>query len=185
MQLNVTKEEAERLMALYFDAYPGVRTFIDNAHNMAKWNQMVITPFGQRRQEYGTFPCFKPTAAYNAALRNSANVLVQSTTSTLGLIVFAHLNNALKKLGSKAICTVYDSCEFEVPQERAAEAIELCFYYLNDFPQTIFEWLTLPVGCDGELGISWGNCDHVKRGITQDQVNAIIIKMKAEKVVGV
>ena len=178
MQLNVTKEEAERLMALYFDAYPGVKTFIEEAHNMAKWNQRVVTPFGQRRQEYGTFPCFKPTAAFNAALRNSANVLVQSTTSTLGLIVFAKLNEALKKLGSKAICTVYDSCEFEVPQERAAEAIELCFYYLNDYPQTIFDWLTLPVGCDGEIGISWGNCKHVNRGITQESCNDLIFKMR-------
>lgn len=181
MQLNVTKEEAERLMALYFDAYPGVKVFIEQAHNEAKWNQRVITPFGQRRQEYGTFPCFKPTAAFNAALRNSANVLVQSTTSTLGLVVFSYLNQAMKKLGGKAICTVYDSCEFEVPQERAAEAIELCYYYLNEFPQTIFDWLTLPIGCDGEVGISWGNCVDVHRGVTQETIDEIIAKMKANK----
>lgn len=181
MQLNISKEEAQYFMDLYFNAYPGMRDFIDKAHNMAIWNQRVITPFGQRRQEYGTHKCFKPTAAYNAALRNSANVLVQSTTSTLGLIVFAHLNKALKKLGAKAICTVYDSAEFEVPAEKAAEAIELCFYYLNDYPQEIFEWLTLPVGCEGEIGISWGNCEVVHRGVSQEECETIIRKMKEKE----
>ncbi len=178
MQLNITKEEAQYFMDLYFDAYPGMKTFIENAHKMAMWNQRVITPFGQRRQEYGTHKCFKPTAAYNAALRNSANVLVQSTTSTLGLIIFAKLNQAMKKLGAKAICTVYDSCEFEVPLEHAAEAIELAFHYLDEVPQTLFPWLTLPIGCEGELGISWGKCDVVHRGVSQEECEAIIKKMK-------
>lgn len=178
MQLNVSKEEAQRLMDLFFAAYPKMLEFINNAHNMAIWNQRVITPFGQRRQEYGTFKCFKQTAAYNAALRNSANVLVQSTTSTLGLIVFAHLNREMKKLGAKAICTVYDSAEFEVPQERIAEAVELAFYYFNDFPQTIFDWLDLSVGSEAEIGISWGNCAEVHRGVTQEACNEIIYKMK-------
>jgi len=177
MQLNIDKEDAQKYMDMYFDAYPGMKTFIDDAHNMAKWNQRVITPFGQRRQEYGTHPCFKQTAAYNAALRNSANVLVQSTTSTLGLIVFAHLNRALKKLGGKAICTVYDSCEFEVPLEKAAEAIEICFYYLNEFPQEIFDWLELPVGCEGELGVGWGTAEVVHRGVTQEECENIINKL--------
>jgi len=176
MQLNVTKEEAQRLMDMYFNAYPGMKTFIDNAHNEAIWNQRVITPFGQRKQQYGTFSCFKRTAAYNAALRNSSNVLVQSTTSTLGLIVFSRLNQALKKLDPrcKAICTVYDSAEFEVPVELAAQAIEICYYYLNDYPQTIFPWLKLSIGCEGECGKSWGQVKGVHRGVSQEELEKLL-----------
>jgi DNA polymerase-1 len=139
-QLNISKEEAQKYMDMFFMAYPGMKTFIDNAHQEALWNQRVITPFGQRRQEYGTYQCFKPTAAYNAALRNSANVLVQSTTSTLGLIVFSHLNEAIKKIGGKSICTVYDSIELEVPIGRAAEAIELAFHHMNDLPKELHRY---------------------------------------------
>jgi DNA polymerase-1 len=178
MQLNVSKEDAQYYMDLYFNAYPGMKDFIEDAHRMAIWNQRVITPFGQRRQEYGTYPCFKGTAAYNAALRNSANVLVQSTTSTLGLITFAKLNEALKKIGGKAICTVYDSAEFEVPQSRVAEAIELCFYWLNDMPQQMFDFLTLPIGVEGEIGLNWGQCEVVHRGTTQAECDEIIAKLK-------
>lgn len=74
MNLRVTKEEAQRLIDLYFKAYPGVLKYVQDTHKMAEWNQYVITPFGQRKQEYGTYPVFKSTAAYNAALRNSQNV---------------------------------------------------------------------------------------------------------------
>ena len=73
MTIGVDKEEAQRLIDLYFKAYPGVLKYVQDTHRMAEWNQYIITPFGQRKQEYGTYPVFKSTAAYNAALRNSQN----------------------------------------------------------------------------------------------------------------
>jgi DNA polymerase-1 len=108
MQLNVTKEQAQTYMDMYFNAYPGMLKFIEESHKMSLWNKFVFTPFGQRKQEYGAQSVFKSTAAYNAALRNSSNVRVQSTTSTLGLVTFAEINKAMKKLDSRAkcICTV-------------------------------------------------------------------------------
>lgn len=183
MQLNVTKEQAQEYIDMYFNAYPGMKTFIEDSHKMAIWNHFVFTPFGQRKQEYGTYPIFKPTAAYNAALRNSSNVRVQSTTSTLGLVVFAELNKEIKKLGgSMSICTVYDSIELEVPIERAAEAIELGFYYMNDWPVERFDFLDLPIGCDGELGTSWGNLEHIDRGIGQLEIVEQINKLTSNLV---
>lgn len=106
LNLNVSKEEAERLINLYFRAYPGVLKYVQDTHRMAEWNHYVTTPFGQRKQEYGTHPVFKHTAAYNAALRNSQNVRIQSTTSTAGLITFAACNEGIKTLGGRSICTV-------------------------------------------------------------------------------
>lgn len=74
MNLNVSKEEAERLINLYFKAYPGVLKYVQDTHKMAEWNHFVTTPFGQRKQQYGANSVFKYTAAFNAALRNSQNV---------------------------------------------------------------------------------------------------------------
>ena len=176
MQLMVTKEEAERLMALYFDAYPKMKTFIESSHKEALWNQAVRTVFGQTRREYGSYECFKNTAAFNGALRNSSNVLVQSTTSTLGLILFAKINEAIKKLDPrcKSLCTVYDSTEVCVPIEHAAKVVEIMFYYLNVYPQTIFPWLTHQIGCEVELGIRWGDAEVVHEGVTQEECERII-----------
>ena len=177
MNLNISKEEAERLIALYFKTYPKIEEYVNNSHRMALWNQYVITPFGQRKQEYGTHKVFKSTAAYNAALRNSQNVRVQSTTSTLGLVVFSNLNEAIKKFGGMSICTVYDSIELEVPIERAAEAVETCFYYMDEWPVQTFDFLDLPIGVEGEIGTNWGNLETVHRGVTQAEIEAMISKM--------
>lgn len=75
MQLNLTKEAAESLIALYFKAFPRVKNYIDNSHKFATYNQMTLTPLGQRKRQFGTYTCFKPTAAYNGSLRNAQNVL--------------------------------------------------------------------------------------------------------------
>lgn len=184
MQLNISVEEAQRLVNLYFEAYPGIKKFIESSHYEALTNRKIITPFGQRRWEYGANPVFKGTAAYNAALRNSQNVRVQSPTSTLGLIVFAHLNKALKKLDSrcKAICTVYDSAEFEIPIPIAAEAAEICFYYMNDWPEQNFPWLGLQIGVEGEIGFNWGQLEVIHRGVTQEEILDILRKMNPLRV---
>lgn len=177
LALNLSKDEAERLIALYFKTYPKIEEYVQNSHKMALWNQFVITPFGQRKQEYGTHKVFKPTASYNAALRNSQNVRVQSTTSTLGLVVFSNLNEAIKKLGGMSICTVYDSIEMEVPIVRAAEAIETAFYYMDEWPVETFDFLDLPIGVEGEIGRSWGSLETVHRGVTQAEIEALLATM--------
>ena len=148
---------------------------------MALLNQKVWTPFGQYKHEYVAQPVFKRSAAYNASLRNAQNVRIQSATSTLGLVTFAHLNEAVKKIDPrcKSICTVYDSVEFEVPIERAAEVINTAFYYMNEWPVEKFDWLDLPIGVEGEIGFNWGQVKEVKPGITQQAVNDMLFKMKA------
>lgn len=179
--LGISKDEAQHLVDLYFKTYPKLEEYVTNSHKMAIWNRYVVTPFGQRKHEYGTDPMFKRTASYNACLRNAQNARVQSTTSTLGLITFLNLSQALKALDAKALCTVYDSIEVSVPIESGAKAIEMCFYYMTEWPVENFDFLDLPIGVEGEIGLNWGNLETVHRGITQPEVEAIISTMKAQK----
>ena len=89
---------------------------------------------------------------------------------------FAALNQAIKPLGAKSTCTVYDSIELEVPLAVAAEVLELAFLYLNDKPVEEFEWLDLPVGVDAEIGLNWGDAGHINRGTTQVQIEEMYEK---------
>lgn len=177
MNMGVTEDRARELIALYFDTYPKIEEFVSDSHQMAELNQMIVSPFGQRKQQFGTLPEFKYTAVYNAAKRNSQNVRIQSPTSTLGLVSFAELNRRIKELGGKSLCTVYDSVELEVPVEKAAEAIELAFYCMNDYPQEILDWLDFPIGVEGEIGYNWGKTKLVHRGVTQDQISELLSKV--------
>lgn len=170
MQLGCTKERALELLNLYFRLYLGIKTYIENTHEMAKENGYVVTPFGQRKMEYGAMEIFKGTAAYNGCLRNSQNVRVQSTCSTFGMMCFAALNKAVKPLGVKSLCTVYDSIELEVPMGVEAEVLELAFLHLNDYPLKIYDWLDLPVGVDAEIGLNWGDAKEILRGTTQTEI---------------
>jgi DNA polymerase-1 len=106
LALGIERKEADRLIALYFNAFPGIKQYIEDTHSMARENGYIISPFGQIKWEFGTEEMYKGSAVYNAALRNAQNVRIQGTTSTLGLITFATLNEALKKIGCRAICTV-------------------------------------------------------------------------------
>ena len=155
--LGVTLEEAEALFNLYFKMYPGIKTYIEKTHFRADANKFVLTPFGQRRRQYGRYDEFKGTAVYYAALRNAQNVVIQSTSSTLGLLAFANLDRLLADIGGYAVCTVYDSIEMEVPIGRELEAKEIILYALNTWPQEQFPWLDFDIGVDIESGTSWGD----------------------------
>lgn len=180
MQLNLSKEAAESLIALYFKAFPRVKDYIDNSHKFAIYNQMTLTPLGQRKRQYGTYDCFKSTAAYNGSLRNGQNVNIQSTTSTIGLVTFAELNERVKRIGAKSTCTVFDSIELSCPIEKAAEVISIAYDTLNNYPLERFKFMELPIGCEGDVGISWGETEVVHPGVTQSEIEAIIEKIKVK-----
>lgn len=181
-QLFLEKSKAEELVAMYFRTFPKIQDYINDSHNFALLNQYSVTPLNQIKRQYGTYPCFKPTAAFNASLRNSQNVIIQSTTSTIGLVTFAELNERIKPYGAKSTCTVYDSIEIECPIERAAEVINLAYDTLNNYPLEQFPFLELPIGCEGDVGISWGETEVVHEGISQSEIPGIITGLSEKSI---
>ena len=168
--MGITEEQAQQLIDMYFKTYPLIEQYVKDAHAMALTNGFVVSPFMQRKWQFGTRKEFRYTAVFNAAKRNAQNVLIQNTASSIGLFCFTALNKEIKKLGGKTLCTVYDSVEIEVPLEKAAEATKLAFYYMNEYPQTVFDWLDFPIGVEGEAGHNWGNLHKVEPGVTQEQM---------------
>ena len=174
LNLNISEMEALRLIDLYFGNFPGIKVYVEDSHKMAAANQYVFSPFFQRKRTYGAQAVFRKTAVYNGALRLAQNVRIQNASSSFGLYNFAKLNSAVKVFGGKSCGTVYDSWEAEIPTNYAAQAIELTFLHLEDNPVQIFDWLTLPVTIDVEIGFNWGKTKHVKRGITQVEVEEML-----------
>ena len=66
-----------------------------------------------------------------------------------------------------------------MPIEKAAEALELAFYYMNDEPVERYEWLELPVGVEAEIGFNWGDAKVVHRGSTQEEILEMLYKEAA------
>lgn len=62
-----------------------------------------------------------------------------------------------------------------IPRSRVAEAIELCYYCMDDWPQEVYSWLDFPIGADAEIGFNWGNSlSHVYRGINQEACDQLL-----------
>jgi hypothetical protein len=55
--------------------------------------------------------------------------------------------------------------------------MEICFYYMNDWPMERFDFLDFPIGCDGEVGTSWGNLEHVNRGVKQEEIEEMLFDL--------
>lgn len=161
-KLGISKEEAHELFRLYFETYPGIEAYVNDAHFTSRANKMVMTNMGQIRREYGLLPWFgerplsRTESVYNYSLRNSQNVIIQSATSTLCLMAFSELADRIKGIGGKAVCTVYDSVEMEVPESRLQEAVGLVHYCLEQWPMEQFSWLDFPMQVDIEAGPNWG-----------------------------
>lgn len=45
---------------------------------------------------------------------------------------------------------------------------------MDDLPLEVFDWLTLPIGVEVEIGFNWGNVSKVHRGTTQEEVMRIL-----------
>lgn len=177
--LGITEQEASRLIGLYFKEFPLIEVYVKDSHNMAKWNHYVMNAFGQAKRQFGAMNLFSRTAVHNAALRNSQNVRVQSTASSMGLRAFSWVNEDIKPLQGKSLCTVYDSLEVSGPIGRGAEIVERVFYNMDDRPVKEFDWLDLPIGTDVEIGFTWGHMEKVKRGITQVEFEQTLARLAA------
>jgi DNA polymerase-1 len=172
--LGIETQEAQELIDLYFRLFPKLKDYIDFTHSMAVSNKAIITPFGRRKMQYGLLECFAKTAVWNAAKRNAQNCMIQSSTSDVGLFAFMNVNERIKALGGKTLCTVYDSIELEIPIPRLEEAVEIVYSCMNDLPVQTFDWITLPIGVEVELGKNWGEVTPVHRGTQQQKLELLV-----------
>ena len=162
------------MIDLYFRLFPKLKDYIEFTHKMAVDNKAIITPFGRRKMQYGLLNCFAKTAVWNAAKRNAQNCMIQSSTSDVGLFAFMSVNEKIKLLGGKTLCTVYDSIELEIPIPRLEEALEIVYHCMDDLPVETFDWITLPIGVEVELGHNWGEVTPVHRGTKQNELERIL-----------
>lgn len=174
MNIGCSNEDAQKIIDAYFNVYPDIKKFIDDAHDKAKLNYWVFSEFKQRKMEFGLMPMYERSAVYNASLRNAQNNLIQGPASTLGLVAFAKFSEEVQRIGGRVVCTVYDSLELEIPIEHLAEAIEIGYQCLDDFPLQKFDWLDFKIGCDCEVGYNWGQLRKATRGVSQIECERLL-----------
>lgn len=150
--LHISMAEARDMIDRYYEAYPGVRTFLDNVVARAKQTGYAETMYGRRRH----IPELK---AKNPQLRGfgertAMNHPMQGTAADIIKIAMARVSHRLEEEGFAAhmILQVHDELDFECP----VDEVEALTAMVRDVMEHVVE-LRVPLIAEASTGITWAD----------------------------
>ena len=150
--LHISMAEARDMIDRYYEAYPGVRTFLDNVVARAKQTGYAETMYGRRRH----IPELK---AKNPQLRGfgertAMNHPMQGTAADIIKIAMARVSRRLEEEGFAAhmILQVHDDLDFECP----VDEVERLTAMVRDVMEHVVD-LRVPLIAEASTGITWAD----------------------------
>ena len=150
--LHISMAEARDMIDRYYEAYPGVRTFLDNVVARAKQTGYAETMYGRRRH----IPELK---AKNPQLRGfgertAMNHPMQGTAADIIKIAMARVSRRLEEGGFAAhmILQVHDELDFECP----IDEVERLTAMVRDVMEHVVD-LRVPLIAEASTGITWAD----------------------------
>ena len=150
--LHISMAEARDMIDRYYEAYPGVRTFLDNVVARAKQTGYAETMYGRRRH----IPELK---AKNPQLRGfgertAMNHPMQGTAADIIKIAMARVSRRLEEEGFAAhmILQVHDELDFECP----VNEVERLTTMVRDAMEHVVD-LRVPLIAEASTGITWAD----------------------------
>ena len=150
--LHISMAEARDMIDRYYEAYPGVRTFLDNVVARAKQTGYAETVYGRRRH----IPELK---AKNPQLRGfgertAMNHPMQGTAADIIKIAMARVSRRLEEEGFAAhmILQVHDELDFECP----IDEVERLTTMVRDVMEHVVD-LRVPLIAEASTGITWAD----------------------------
>lgn len=150
--LHISMAEARDMIDRYYEAYPGVRTFLDNVVARAKQTGYAETMYGRRRH----IPELK---AKNPQLRGfgertAMNHPMQGTAADIIKIAMACVSRRLEEEGFAAhmILQVHDELDFECP----VGEVERLTAMVRDVMEHVVD-LRVPLIAEASTGVTWAD----------------------------
>ena len=157
-RLKIPREEAQRFIADYFAAYPGIRRYTVEIRMLARDQGFVTTLLGRRRY-------LPELSARNGALRSAGermaiNMPIQGTAADGMKIAMVRMDAALRERGldSRMLLQVHDELVFETDEDELPALAELAREVMEGaLPLDPALEVALKVGTD------WENMDRYVR----------------------
>lgn len=150
--LHISMAEARDMIDRYYEAYPGVRTFLDNVVARAKQTGYAETMYGRRRH----IPELK---AKNPQLRGfgertAMNHPMQGTAADIIKIAMARVSRRLEEEGFAAhmILQVHDELDFECP----IDEVERLTTMVRDVMEHVVD-IRVPLIAEASTGVTWAD----------------------------
>ncbi|MCD8023622.1 MAG: DNA polymerase, partial [Lachnospiraceae bacterium] len=123
--LSISRKEAQEYIEQYFQTYPGIKQFLDQAVADAKLNGYVTTMFGRRRP----MPELKSSNFMQRSFgeRVAMNAPIQGTAADIIKIAMNRVNTCLrsKHMKSRLILQVHDELLVETAEDEFDEVREI------------------------------------------------------------
>jgi DNA polymerase-1 len=147
---ELSREEATRFIASYFEKYPGVLQYLDSTKKQARDTGYVQTLLGRRR----SIPEINSPNRQirEAAERMAINMPVQGTSADIIKVAMINLYREMgeRRVKTKMLLQVHDELLFEVPMDELEEMRRL----VPDIMSSALE-LDIPVKVDVHSGQNW------------------------------
>ena len=149
-QLGIPPDEAREIVAAYFERFPRVRTFLDEAVVRATNDGFTTTMFGRRRY----LPDLRSDNRNRRQMaeRMALNAPIQGTAADVIKLAMIALQRALDRTGMRArlLLQVHDEVILEVPDDELVDARELVVETLSGVVD-----LAVPLEVDTAYGPTW------------------------------
>lgn len=149
-QLDIPRDQAQQYMDIYFDRYPGVRTYMDQTRAEAKEKGYVETLFGRRLW----LPDIKSRngARRQGAERAAINAPMQGTAADIIKRAMIDVDAWLQKEKSSAvlIMQVHDELVLQVPEAELEQVKQAVIQHMANAAE-----LAVPLVVDAGVGPDW------------------------------
>lgn len=148
--LKIPRKEAQELIDRYFEAYPGVRAFLDAQVAFAHEHKYVKTMFGRKRHTKGIDS--RNFQQRSFAERTAMNHPVQGSAADIIKIAMTRVPARLAEEGlrSRLVLQIHDELDFEVPEGEIEALSELVKETMEDVVE-----LKVPLVADVSYGANW------------------------------
>lgn len=130
-QIDVSEEEAQKMMDDYFRTLPKVKVWLDKAGSEAQANFFAVTVLGRKRffiRPDDSFRVNNPDdyrKHLGSIKRQGMNHPIQGCNADIVKLALPRLRTALRAVEGRLISTVHDEMVVEAPIERAAEVAHI------------------------------------------------------------
>lgn len=149
-RLNVRRKEAKALIDGYFETYPGIKKFMDDAVDGAKETGYVQTIL--KRKRFLKDINSKNAVVRGYAERNAINAPIQGSAADIIKVAMINIHKEItsQKLQSKMILQVHDELVFDVVPSEKETIAKLAREKMENAVKT-----NVPLKVEGAFGATW------------------------------
>jgi DNA polymerase-1 len=155
-RLEITPDEAQDMIAKYYERFPGISIYISETLEKARANGFTQTLFGRKTW----FPRIRAPIQHErqGAERAAINAPIQGTSADIIKRAMVRMGPALRDAGLERVrmlLQVHDELVFELPQGDVEAASAVIRRVMESAAEPLVR-LSVPLGVEIGTGASWG-----------------------------